>query len=140
MMIYPLHLKVPARLLSPILELLEGEGITVQIGKPEAEAPTPRRHCGGHRERRTRGGFGYRAVLTVASKTGSRAEVKKLFVKSGFKETSAHNAITKALRAGLAIAQPNNRLSLTPAGSLLLEEITGDPKLSTIEREYKNND
>lgn len=109
---YPVSLKVPARLLGPLLELFEGEGIEVKIGNPiESDARPPR----GPRRR------GVHATCDIATKAlaegpKTSAQIAATMVAAGYSPNSAHPALGKLKARGKVVQTGPALWELAPLG------------------------
>lgn len=109
---YPVSLKVPARLLGPLLELFEGEGIEVKIGNPiESDARRPR----GPRRR------GVHATCDIATKAlaegpKTSAQIAATMVAAGYSPNSAGSALGKLKARGKVVQAGPALWELAPFG------------------------
>lgn len=117
MSMYELHLQVPTKLLTTILELIEGEGILVKMAVlPADEKRKPRKPRHYANGARLKGIDGRQLILkTLSSGPKSLTDVMSAFVTHGFAPSSASSRLSQLRAKGEITRLADQKYALAKA-------------------------
>lgn len=109
--LWNVHLRVPTKLLTPLLELIEAEGIIVCLGEQRAEPDEPVRRAvriARRKDRRVEDVL-FKHIVTECGGVITREAAAIYVATQNYKATGASSAISRLCNAGWLVRSADNK-------------------------------